>query len=105
MIAVTVELPDELHRMAANLAETRGVTIGEVLKAATVAHLGAAPVESNLAAIETRAARGAGRTLREILDLVPDAEPEERDRLPPGHPFSRSAACRNSGSPGPPGTA
>ena len=78
MTAVTVELPDPLHARLSDVARARGVSVGELLAETAADRLDGSGRE----VLERRAARATPDAMREILDLVPHAEPDPWDRFP-----------------------
>jgi predicted transcriptional regulator len=66
MTALSLRLPESLHRKLSELAEREGVSINEL-------------ISEYLAA---RAARGSRRKFAAVLAKVPDVEPDENDRIP-----------------------
>ena len=83
MSAISLRLPDSLHRAAREVAEQDGISLNQLIASA---------LGEKIAALKTQEylrERGQGakeNDLAAVLALVPDAEPEERDR------FSSSAA-------------
>ena len=93
-----LKLPESLHARARELAEREGIPLDQFVLLAlaektTLLEVGAtSPVSADLAYLEARARRGReraaaeGKTARqvlgELLDGVPDVEPDAEDRLP-----------------------
>jgi len=82
MSALTVELPDNLHQKAREVAAAKNLTMDALVAIAlaqSVSRLVRDPY------LEERAARATGKGLAEFLAQVPPAEPPESDRLPTGY--------------------
>jgi hypothetical protein len=74
----SVQLPADLQSRVARLAEQEGVSVEQWVIEAVAA-------KADTAEFFNRRARGAsGKTLGEILDLVPDNPPDPGDELPEG---------------------
>jgi len=82
MSALTVELPDNLHERARELAAARNMSIDALVAIALEQSLSRATPDPYL---EERASRATGRGLSEFLAKVPSVEPPEWDRLPEGY--------------------
>jgi hypothetical protein len=81
MSALPVELPENLHQKAREVAAAKNLTMDALVTLAltqSVSRLVADPY------LEERAARATGKGLEEFLAKVPNAEPPEWDRLPQG---------------------
>ena len=78
VIAVSLRLPEPIHRNLKSLAEREGISSNQLINSAVAEKLAALMTEQYL---EERAARGSRASLREILAKVPDVEPEPGDRL------------------------
>ena len=74
-MSVSVSAPEELHKKAVEIAEAQRVSVDEVFASAFVEHLAV------WERLKQRAARGSREKFLAVLDRVPDAEPEEQDRL------------------------
>ena len=78
MSAISLRLPDSLHRAAREVAAQDGISLNQLIASA---------LGEKIAALKTQEylrERGQGadeNDLEAVLALVPDAEPEERDRL------------------------
>jgi predicted transcriptional regulator len=86
MSALSVRLPESLHRKLAEVAEREGISINQLINSAVAEKMSALMTEEYLAA---RAASGSRRRFRAALAKVPDVKPEERDRLPRERPKTR----------------
>jgi hypothetical protein len=75
-------LPESLHRKLGELAEQEGVSINQLITSAVAEKMSALMTEDYLAARAKRASRS---KFEAVLAKVPDIEPEEFDRLPPGY--------------------
>ena len=86
MSALTVDLPDNLHAKARELAASKNLSMDALVTIAlsqSLSRLVAEPV------LEDRAARATGKGLNEFLAQVPSTEPMEEDRLPEGYQRSK----------------
>jgi hypothetical protein len=72
-------IPDSLMKQIRELAEREGVTIEQFISSAAAEKAAAWMTVEYLRA---RASRGDRRSFERALDRVPDASPEEPDRLP-----------------------
>jgi post-segregation antitoxin (ccd killing protein) len=81
MSALTVNLPDNLHEKAREVAASKNLSMDALVTIALAQSLSRLVAEPRL---EERAARATGKGLDEFLAQVPAAEPPEWDRLPPG---------------------
>ncbi len=79
MIALTVNLPDNLHAKAREVAASKNLTMDALVTIALAQSLSRLVAEPLL---EERAARATGRGLEEFLAQVPSTEPPDWDRLP-----------------------
>jgi predicted transcriptional regulator len=81
MSALSVRLPESLHRKLAEVAEREGVSINQLINSAVAEKMSALMTEEYLAA---RARRGRRRKFVTALAKVADIEPDAKDRvLPP----------------------
>jgi predicted transcriptional regulator len=80
MSALSVRLPESLHRKLADLAEREGISINQLINSAVAEKMSALMTEEYL---EARARRSSRRKFNAVLAKVPDVEPAEADRLPP----------------------
>ena len=78
MNAVQINLPHSLQSYLAALAEREGVTVEQFVASAVAEKASALMTEEYLS---ERAARGSRARYDAALGTVPDAEPEEHDRL------------------------
>jgi hypothetical protein len=78
---LSLRLSESLHRQAKLLAQQEGVSINQLVATALAEKISALAAGEYL---EKRAARGNRRKFERALGKVKDAEPEKRDRLPPG---------------------
>ncbi len=79
MATLSIRLPDSLHRAVRELADTDHVSINQFISYALTEKV------SELRTIDylkQRAARAKMEDFDKLLALVPDAEPDERDRIP-----------------------
>jgi len=81
MSTLSIRLPNSLHQHAKRLAESEGISVNQLVSSALAEKLSALDAERYLL---ERAERGRNVDIDAILAKVPDVEPEEHDRLPPG---------------------
>lgn len=81
MSALTVELPEDLHQKAREVAAAKNLSMDALVAIALMQSLSRLVADPYL---EERAARATGKGLEEFLANVPDAEPPDWDRLPEG---------------------
>jgi hypothetical protein len=82
MSALTVNLPDNLHEKAREVAASKNLSMDALVTIALAQSLSRLVAEPLL---EERAARATGKGITEFLAQVPHAEPPEWDRLPEGY--------------------
>jgi hypothetical protein len=82
MSALTVNLPDNLHQKAREVAALKNLSMDALVTIALTQTLSRLVPEPHL---EERAARSTGKGLNEFLAQVPSAEAPELDRLPEGY--------------------
>ena len=78
MSALSVRLPDSVHKTVKALAEKDNISINQFISSAVIEKITAMETEQYLS---MRATRGSREKLGEILDLVPDSEPDTFDKL------------------------
>ena len=79
MSAMSIRLPESLHRNARVYAEREGVSVNQLVTTALAEKLAALGAEDFL---KERAARGSRGKLEQALTQVPDVQAEQGDRLP-----------------------
>ena len=79
MSALSVRLPESLHRKLAEVAEREGVSINQLINSAVAEKMSALMTEEYLG---KRAKRGSRRKFEAVLAKVPDVNPEATDRIP-----------------------
>jgi len=79
MSALTINLPDDLHKKAREVAASKNLSMDALVAIALAQSLSRLVAEPLL---EERAARATGKGLDEFLAQVPSTEPPEWDRLP-----------------------
>jgi hypothetical protein len=79
MSALTVNLPENLHEKAREVAASKNLSMDALVTIALSQSLSRLIAEPHL---EERAARATGEGITDFLAQVPDAEPPEWDRLP-----------------------
>jgi predicted transcriptional regulator len=80
MSALSVRLPESLHRKLAEVAAREGISINQLINSAVAEKMSALMTEEYL---EARAKRGNRRKFDAALARVADVEPEVPDRLLP----------------------
>ena len=78
MTAMSIRLPQSLHRNARDFAEREGVSMNQLIASALAEKLAALGAEEYLA---TRAARGSRQQFDAALAQVPDVEPDAGDDI------------------------
>jgi predicted transcriptional regulator len=78
MSAISVRLPDSLHRKVKELAARDNVSINQLITVALAEKLSALETEDYLA---KRGARATKAKFRKALKRIPDREPEPKDRM------------------------
>ncbi len=78
MSALSLRLPDSIHRHIREIARREGVSINQFISSAVAEKVSAIMTEELL---EERAKRARKGALREILDKVPDRPPVKGDEL------------------------
>lgn len=79
MSAMSIRLPESLHRNARAYAEREGVSVNQLVATALAEKLAALGAEDYL---RCRAQRGSREKFDQALTLVPDGSPVEGDELP-----------------------
>jgi hypothetical protein len=82
MSALTVNLPDNLHERAREVAASKNLSLDALVTIALTQSLSRLVAEPLL---EQRAARATGKGLNEFLAQVPSTQPPDWDRLPQGY--------------------
>lgn len=80
MSAIQIELPDQVHRRAVELARQSSMPLDRLMVVALVEKLSTMYPDETL---KERGKRGTREGFDEFMKGVPDVEPEEHDRLPP----------------------
>ncbi len=78
MSAVSIHLPESLHKQVQELAEQEGITLEYFVALAVAEKMASLRTVEYL---RERAARGSREKFEAVLAKVPDVEPEEYDRL------------------------
>ena len=78
MSALSIRLPDSLHKRVREMATREGISINQLIVSALTEKMSALMTEDYL---EARAKRGSRRKYLAALSHVPDAAPESRDQL------------------------
>lgn len=77
MSALSIRLPESLHRYAKEYALQEGISVNQLISTALAEKLSALATEDYL---EQRASRGSRSKFDAALAQVPDVEPDPRDR-------------------------
>ena len=77
MTALSLRLPGSLHRKLAEVAESEGISINQLISSAVAEKMSALMTEEYL---DTRAKRASRKKFIAALAKVADVEPEEKDR-------------------------
>jgi len=78
MSALSLRLPESLHRRLSEVAEKEGVSINQLINSAVAEKVSALLTEEYL---EARAKRGSRSRFLVALAKVPDVEPQPADRI------------------------
>ena len=77
MSALSVRLPESLHKYAREYAAQEGISVNQLISTALAEKLSALATEEFL---EQRAKRGSRKKFDAVLAVVPDVVPETLDR-------------------------
>jgi hypothetical protein len=78
MGALSLRLPESLHRKLGEVAEREGVSINQLISSAVGEKMSALMTEDYLVG---RAKRASRRKFEAVLAKVPDIDPDETDRI------------------------
>ena len=78
MSEIRVNLPNSLKRQLEDLAEREGISADQFIATAVAEKMSALLTEEYL---EERGKKGSRERYKAALEKVPDAEPDERDRI------------------------
>jgi predicted transcriptional regulator len=78
MSAISLRLPDSLHKRVRHLSEKDNVSINQFVATAVAEKISALETEEYL---ESRAKRGSRQKFERALSKIPDVEPEKHDRI------------------------
>lgn len=78
MNALSVRLPESLHRKLAEVAAREGISINQLINSAVAEKMSALMTEEYLNA---RAKRGSKRKFAAVLAKIADVEPDDADRI------------------------
>lgn len=78
MGALSLRLPESIHRHIREIAKKEGVSINQLISSAVSEKISAILTEEY---IQTRAKRADSRNAKQILSAVPDRKPIEGDEL------------------------
>jgi len=93
MSALSLRLPNSLHKKLSDLARREGVSINQLINSAVAEKMATLLTVEYL---KERASRGARKKFEAILGKVPDREPEVMDRVPNQRPKRISRKRRRS---------
>lgn len=79
MSAISVRLPNSLHKKLGDLARREGVSINQLVNSAVAEKMATL---MTLDYLQERAKRGTRKKFEAVLAKVPNREPEAFDRLP-----------------------
>ena len=79
MSTLSLRLPESLHRKLSELAAREGISINQLISSAVAEKMAALMTEEYL---NDRAQRASRAAFKRALARVPDAEPEDTDRVP-----------------------
>ena len=82
MSVMTINLPDNLHEKAREVAASKNLSLDALVTIALTQSLSRLVRDPHL---EERAARATGKGIDDFLAQVPPAEPPEWDKLPEGY--------------------
>ena len=77
MSALSIRLPESLHKYAREFAAQEGISVNQLISTALAEKLSALATEDFL---ELRAKHGSRRRFDAVLAKVPDVAPDPRDR-------------------------
>ena len=78
MSTLSLRLPNSLHEQIRRLAKREGISINQFIASATAEKMTALLTEEYLSG---RASRASRKKFQDVLDKVPDVEPENYDKL------------------------
>ena len=79
MTVLSLRMPESLHRKVAEVAESEGISINQLINSAVAEKMSALLTEEYL---KERASRGSRRNFVAALAKAGDTEPRETDQLP-----------------------
>ena len=91
MGALSLRLPESLHRKLGEVAEREGVSINQLISSAVAEKMSALMTQEYLGERATRASR---RKFEAVLAKVPDIEPDQSDRIAPTPGTKRQKKAR-----------
>jgi hypothetical protein len=78
MSALSLRLPESLHKQVKELAEQEGISINQFVTSAVAEKMSALVTEEYLG---KRASRGKREAFEAVLRKVPSVKPDERDKV------------------------
>ena len=86
MGALSLRLPESLHRKLGEVAQREGISINQLISSAVAEKMSALLTEEYL---RVRAKRASRRRFEAVLAKIPDVEPDPSDRIPAGRKARR----------------
>jgi hypothetical protein len=93
MSAISLRLPNSLHRKLGDLARREGISINQLVNSAVAEKMATLMTVEYL---QERAKRGTRKKFEAVLAKVPNREPETFDRLPNRRPERTSRKARRA---------
>lgn len=75
---INVNLPDSLHQAVRELAQKENISINQLITIALAEKISALTTETYL---QERASKGSRNKFEDALNLVPDVDPDDEDKL------------------------
>lgn len=80
MSTISIRLPESIHKKIKELAKKEGVSMNQLVNSAVSEKVSAILTAEYL---EARGVQGSRARFEQILNSVPDEEPDEQDKLSP----------------------
>jgi hypothetical protein len=93
MGALSLRLPESLHRKLGEVANREGISINQLISSAVAEKMSALMTQEYL---EERAQRASRRKFQAVLAKIPDVEPRESDQIRPV-PRKRKVSRKKAG--------
>lgn len=75
---IKITLPDSLHQAVRELAQKENISINQLITIALAEKISALTTETYL---QERASKGSRNKFEDALNLVPDVDPDDEDKL------------------------